>query len=120
MLKELLKRTAQELDLGEVDLSFVFDENGIARMILPHSERAINLFYRWGMESTSVGITPPDNPADLIESVPQNWLSVTLTVQQVAEAMTEAADIEPDKEGYSTMELRIQQVPLPQPLMVVH
>ena len=69
--------------------------------ILPISDRCKGLFLRWGMEADCDGIAPPDSPMDLISSMPGNWLC---GVRQVEEG-----DV-----------FVLQEITLPQPLMVLH
>lgn len=68
--------------------------------VVPVSERAKQLFVRWGMPESCQGIAPPDHPQDLIESIPFNWILEGCNLQ----------------EGLH----KLAQITLPQPLVVVH
>jgi hypothetical protein len=89
-----------ESESGVVDVGIVFDTDDHPIMILPLSQRAKALFYRWGMDADADGIHPPENAMDLIDSVPRHWIS---------------SNYSPEKDFYV-----VQEVPLPQPRIVVH
>lgn len=55
------------------DIIIVFMDD-VPYCIVPHSERAKNLFINhWGMEAESTGIVPPISVDDLAYSIPENW-----------------------------------------------
>ncbi len=81
-----------------VDVIIVFEDMPYA--IVPNSERAKKLFMRWGMEEGLTGIAPPNDAMDLIRSMPQNWVC---EMQELANGAH-----------------LIKEVPLPQPILVVH
>jgi hypothetical protein len=85
--------------LGQVDALIVWTLEG-PMAVVPLSDRAKALFIRWGMEPEDDGIVPPDDAADLIESIPNNWI---------------VGMGEPLKEQYI-----LAEIPLPQPLIMVH
>ena len=69
-------------------------------IVVPVSERAKKLFMYWGMEDGYDGVYAPDNPMDLVNSFPRNWV---LDVMELEDR-----------------EYKVVEVPLPQPLMVLH
>ena len=68
--------------------------------IVPISDRCRALFPQWGMEEGCDGIAPPDDAMDFINSMPMHWLCGMSA---------------PTKERYI-----LQEITLPQPLIVVH
>lgn len=111
MLKEPLKTIAAKMNNKEkgADICIVFADTRPV-MILPLSKKSTSLFYRWGMEENCIGIDPPSNPLDFFISIPNNWLINIATLSSFIEALGEIT------EG----EYFLQEVHLPQPLLVVH
>ena len=82
----------------DIDVIIVFEDMPYA--IVPNSERAKKLFTRWGMEEGMTGIAPPADAMDLIISFPGNWVC---EMQELANGAH-----------------LIKEVPLPQPILVLH
>ncbi len=70
-------------------------------MIKAVSERAKTLFMQWGVAPEADGIDPPDEPEHFIKSLPGNWIVGMVTEEN------------PEKE------FLVQEVPLPQPRIVL-
>jgi hypothetical protein len=83
----------------ETDIMLGF-ANGLPLYVRPVSDRCRALFIRWGMEEDMFGILPPTNAEDLISSVPRDWVCEMCVVE----------------EG----DFLLQEIPLPQPLVVLH
>jgi hypothetical protein len=82
-----------------MDCVIVWDD-GLPLCIRAESQRAKDLFAAWGVEAAVDGIGPPDDAMAFITSVPAHW----------------TCGMEPmQKESY-----KVQEIPLPQPKMVVH
>ena len=85
--------------LGEADVGLVMIDD-LAVALIPLSERARRLFYKWGMEKEDDGIVPPIDAMDFVTSVPSHWVMKSM---------------DPEKRMYI-----LREVPLPQPIAVVH
>lgn len=84
----------------DLDVSMVMAGLGLPLAVVPISDRAKALFIRWGMHPEDEGITPPIDPSHLFESIPADW----------------RANIVDAEDG----EIKLTEVPLPQPRIVVH
>ena len=93
------KPSVLEKLLGAIDVMLVWKGGGPI-VIMPVSERAKSLFIRWGMNPEADGIHPPPHAMDLMDSVPEDWIL----------AMEEA-----DRKEY-----KVDDIPLPQPRLVLH
>ena len=87
---------------GKADILLIMAEGEMPMPIcvVPSTQRAIELFKRWGMDDDVDGIKPPDNVTDLLDSIPADWV---------------IAIADPQKEKYN-----VQKITLPQPLIVLH
>lgn len=86
--------------LEEVDY-YIMWEKGMPALVRASSKRAKLLFMQWGVEDDVDGIAPPDNPMDLMDSIPMNWI-----------CGMESAE---ENKVYT-----VQEIPLPQPRVVLH
>ena len=94
------KRSKKKVQPLEADVGICF-QGLMPTAVFPISPRALKLFHQWGMDEECDGIEPPNDTMDLINSFPKHWLVTT--------------DYIPEKE-----EVLLQEVPLPQPRLVVH
>jgi len=81
------------------DVMILWAEEPVA--IIPISDQAKELFLRWGWNSSADGILPPPSPIYFADSVPGTW---TISMRQMEDGE----------------EVKILEVPLPQPRVVVH
>lgn len=109
MLNPQLGSVEWLVSLDDTDVIMLFADQPI--IIVPVSERATALFYRWGMEHDDFGIAPPDDPTDLLDSMPNNWMVKGGRVDEFINVDSLPPPEDP---------IKFTDVHLPQPLLVVH
>jgi len=92
----------QQEPLG-IDCVVMYIE-GTPLFVKAKSERAKTLFTMWGVGDEVVGIRVPDDPMDLVMSMPKHWIMAV-------------ENLEPRAGGEMFL---IQEIPLPQPRLVLH
>ena len=84
-----------------IDCVMVWSD-GQPLFIRANSDRAKTLFMRWGVSDEVVGIEPPASPTDFTDSIPGSWI------------------LGMETEENPQAEYLVQEIPLPQPRLMLH